>query len=263
MDNGFLQKAQEAARMAGAHIVANLGKLRSDEIDSKQAADFVTRVDRESEDMIVRLIKDSFPGHSFLAEESHHERDSGGYRWIIDPLDGTTNFIHQYPVFAVSIALQHESEIIVGVVFDPLRNEMFSAVKGGGAQLNGKPISVSGRSDRQSALVATGFPFRRKELLDDYLRLFRAVLIKVSDIRRAGSAALDLVHVASGRCDAFFELGLSPWDIAAGSLIIKEAGGLVTDFKGGEDYLESGNIVAGTPEIHRVLLTEVKEVFRN
>ncbi len=263
MNTKYLEKAEEAARLAGAHIIANLGRLKADEIDSKQAADFVTRVDRESENMIVGLIKKSFPDHSFLAEESHHEKYVGGYRWIIDPLDGTTNFIHQYPVFAVSVALEHEGDIVIGTVYDPLRNEMFSAIQNEGAFLNGKPISVSGRSDRESSLVATGFPFRRKELIDDYLRLFRAVLLKVSDVRRAGSAALDLVHVASGRCDAFFELALSPWDIAAGSLIIKEAGGRITDFKGGEDYLDSGNVVAGTPVIHGVLIEEVKRVFRD
>jgi myo-inositol-1(or 4)-monophosphatase len=163
----------------------------------------------------------------------------------------------------LSVALEHEGDIVIGTVYDPLRNEMFSAIQNEGAFLNGKPISVSGRSDRESSLVATGFPFRRKELIDDYLRLFRAVLLKVSDVRRAGSAALDLVHVASGRCDAFFELALSPWDIAAGSLIIKEAGGKITDFKGGEDYLDSGNVDAGTPVIHGVLIAEVKRVFRD
>jgi myo-inositol-1(or 4)-monophosphatase len=258
----FLNTAIEASKLAGRHILDNLGKLSKDEIDSKQASDFVTRVDRESEDIIIGVIKEQFPDHHFLAEESHKDNEPGKYRWIIDPLDGTTNFIHQYPAFAVSIALEHNSEIITGVIFDPLKNELFTAEKERGAFLNDNVIRVSQLNEMPLALITTGFPFRAKQLLDDYLRLFKNILIKVSDIRRAGSAALDLAHLACGRCDGFFEIGLSPWDVAAGSIIIKEAGGIISDFGGGNNYLSTGNIVAGTPFIHIAILNEVKRVFK-
>jgi len=258
----FLNRAIDASKLAGRHILDNLGKLSKDEIDTKQSSDFVTRVDKESEEIIVRIIKERFPEHHFLAEETHKDNEPGEYRWIIDPLDGTTNFIHQYPAFSVSIALEHKGEVIVGVIFDPLRNELFTAEKEGGAFLNDNSIRVSQLNDMGSALITTGFPFRKKQLLDDYLRLFKSILMKVSDIRRAGSAALDLAHLACGRCDGFFEIGLNPWDVAAGSIIIKEAGGIISDFGGGNNYLLTGNIVAGTPFIHNEILNEVKRVFQ-
>ena len=258
----FLGTAFRAALLAGNHIQKNLGMISKNDIDTKQASDYVTRIDRESEEIILKTIRRIFPEHTFLAEESAEEAGHGEYRWIIDPLDGTTNFIHEYPVFSVSIALEYRNEIILGVVFDPLRNEFFSAEKDKGAFLNGRPIRVSSVSDIKNSLVATGFPFRRKELIDPYLDLFRNIFYRVSDIRRAGSAALDLVHVASGRCDCFFEIGLSPWDIAAGIIIIKEAGGIVTDFGGGRDVLKTGNIVAATPSLHSEILKEVTSVFK-
>jgi myo-inositol-1(or 4)-monophosphatase len=189
------------------------------------------------------------------------ERGGETYRWIIDPLDGTTNYIHGYPVFSISIALEYKEEIIVGVILDPLRNELFWTEKGTGAYLNCLPIEVSKMNVGES-LVATGFPFRSKEMVDTYLKLFKNIFLKVSDLRRAGSAALDLAYVACGRCDGFFELGLSPWDVAAGSLLMKEAGGIVTDLGGGNDYIWTGNIVAGNPLVHREILTEVKKVFK-
>lgn len=247
--------------LAGDHILKNLGQISKDDINTKQASDFVTRVDKESEELILRTIRQKFPGHHFLAEESARDTDREEYRWIIDPLDGTTNFIHQYPVFAVSIALEFRKEMLLGVVYDPLRNEVFTAEKGKGAFLNGRPIRVSAVSTLTHSLVTTGFPFRRKELIDPYLQLFKNVFHRVSDIRRAGSAALDLAHLAAGRCDCFFEIGLGPWDIAAGSILITEAGGIVTDFGGGGDYLSTGNIVCGTPDLHGELLSEVKGVF--
>ena len=258
----FLGTAFRAAALAGDFIVKNLGRISEDDIETKQASDFVTRIDKESEQLILNTIKRKFPDHDLLAEESFEEIETTGYLWIIDPLDGTTNFIHQYPVFSVSIALEYNKEIILGVVFDPLRNEMFTAEKGRGAFLNGKQIKVSSISDFQNSLVTTGFPFRRKELIDPYLKLFRNIFHRVSDIRRAGSAALDLAYLASGRCDCFFEIGLSPWDMAAGSILIKEAGGIVTDFGGGADYLKTGNIVSGTPALHAEILKEVKRVFQ-
>jgi len=257
----FLGTAFRAAMIAGEYIRKNIGKVTRDDIGTKQASDFVTRVDKEAEGLILSTIRKQYPDHHFLAEESVHEEDSGQYRWIIDPLDGTTNFIHSYPAFSIAIALQHKSEIILGLVYDPIRDEIFTAEKGKGTYLNGSPVRVSSNSEMNSTLIATGFPFRQKGVIDEYLALFKRVFHKVSDIRRAGSAALDFANVACGRCDGFFEIGLSPWDIAAGSLLVTESGGTVTDFGGGADFLLTGNVVAGVPEIHRELLKDVKDVF--
>ena len=256
----FLDIAIKAARLAGQIIFSHLGKISKRDIGLKQASDFVTSVDRESEKIIIDTIKEYFPDHHFLAEESLKEFGKGKYRWIIDPLDGTTNYIHGYPVFSVSIALEFEGEIVLGVILDPLRNELFWTEKGTGAYLNCSSIEVSNINIRES-LITTGFPFRSKEMIDPYLKLFKNIFLKVSDLRRAGSAALDLAYLACGRCDGFFELGLSPWDIAAGSLLIKEAGGVVTDFGGDNHYLMTGNIVAGNPEVHKEIVREVKNIF--
>lgn len=258
--NDFLEIAVKAAKLAGQIIVEHLGKISKDDIDLKRASDFVTIADKESERIIIDSIKEHFPDHLFLAEESIKECAKGTYRWIIDPLDGTTNYIHSYPVFSISIALEYDGKTVMGVIFDPLRNELFWTEKGDGAYLNCQPIEISKVTVGES-LVATGFPFRRKEMIDTYMKLFKNVFLKVSDVRRAGSAALDLAYLACGRCEGFFELGLSPWDIAAGSLLIKEAGGVVTDFGGGNDYIWTGNIIAGNPAIHKEILTEVRNVF--
>lgn len=257
----FLSVAVAAARKAGTLILRQRGGLTQDDIGRKQASDFVTRVDRESERVIIETIRRRFPDHVFFAEESVKQTGGDGYRWIIDPLDGTTNFIHQYPVFSISIALEYRGETIVGVIYDPLRKELFCAQRGSGAFLNSMPIGVSGIAEVRDALIATGFPFRRKDLTERYLHLFQSIFLRVSDLRRAGSAALDLAYLACGRCDGFFEIGLSPWDIAAGALIAREAGAVVTDFGGGPDYLATGNIVAGSPVIHRALLEDVRAVF--
>ncbi|MEW6419591.1 MAG: inositol monophosphatase family protein [Nitrospirota bacterium] len=257
----FLDTAIKAARLAGLAILDNLGKITKRDISLKTASDFVTSVDRESERIIIDTIKESFPRHLILAEESIKESAREAYRWIIDPLDGTTNYIHGYPVFSVSIALEYKGEIILGVTFDPLRNDLFLAEKGTGAFLNGHPIRVSEINEIKESLITTGFPFRKKEIINPYLKLFKNLFLKVSDMRRAGSAALDLAYLACGRCDGFFEIGLSPWDIAAGSLMIEEAGGVVTDFGGGGDYILTGNIVAGNPAVHNEILMEVKNIF--
>jgi myo-inositol-1(or 4)-monophosphatase len=257
----FLAVAIEAARLAGRIILDNLGRISRKDIDIKQTSDFVTRADKESEAAIIKTIKKNFPDHHFLAEESVKENATDGYRWIIDPLDGTTNFIHHYPVFSVSIALQYEGEIILGVIYEPLKNDLFTAQKGRGAFLNGDVSRVSQTTTLKDSLITTGFPFRRKEFINSYLSLFRNIFLRVSDLRRAGSAALDLAYLACGRCEGFFEIGLSQWDMAAGDLLIREAGGMVTDFGGGRDYLSTGNIVAGVPGIHRELLEEIKKVF--
>ncbi len=279
----YLDTAIKAAGYAGEIILNNLGRISKKDVSTKQTSDFVTYVDRESEQAIIKTIREQFPSHSFMAEESVKDDRTDGYRWIIDPLDGTTNFIHGYPQFSVSIALEYTplnspltkgghrgvkgetgevGEIILGVIFDPLKKEVFTAEKGKGAFLNGQPIKVSSVASLKDSLVTTGFPFRKKNFIDPYLNLFKNIFNKVSDIRRAGSAALDLAYVAAGRCDAFFELGLGAWDMAAGSLIIREAGGVVTDFGGGEDYLSTGNIAAAIPQIHGEILKEIQNVFR-
>jgi len=258
---GFLDTAVRAARLAGELILRNLGRVSKKDIGLKQASDFVTRVDTESEEIIVGTIKEEFPNHAFLAEESVKEAGTGGYRWIIDPLDGTTNYIHAYPVFSVSIALEYAEEIVIGVILDPLRDELFTAEKGNGAFLNKDRIKVSETRTLKESLITTGFPFRNKDIIDEYLKLFRRLFLRASDLRRTGSAAIDLAYLACGRCDAFFEFGLSPWDTAAGSLIIQEAGGIVTGFSGGPDYRSTGNIVAGNDFLHGEILKEVRSVF--
>lgn len=257
----FLETAVEAARRAGEVILRNLGTLSDKDIGSKQASDFVTRVDRESEDVVINTIKARFPDHTFLAEESLREADER-HRWIIDPLDGTTNYIHQYPMFSVSIALEAGGEVVLGVVLDPLRNELFHAEKGKGAFLNGMPVKVSSVETPASSLVTTGFPFRSKHMTDHYLKAFKKIFLMSGDLRRAGSAALDLSHLAAGRCEGFFELGLSTWDVAAGGLMIEEAGGIITDFSGGGEYLSTGNVVAGNPATHKRLLEAIRETFK-
>jgi len=258
----LLDTAIKASQQAGDIIRKSIGTLSDRDVDSKQAADYVTRVDRESEDAIVKIICDEYPDHAILGEESHKEAFSGGYRWIIDPLDGTTNFIHSYPVFSVSIAVEENGSIVAGVIYDPTRNDLFTAIRGKGAFLNNVKLKVSTLLNKGRALVTTGFPFRQKEHIDNYLKLFKNILLKTSDLRRAGSAALDLAYLAAGRCDGFFEIGLSPWDVAAGSLMIEEAGGIVSDFGGGNSYIETGNIVAGTSLTHPLLLEETMKVFK-
>jgi myo-inositol-1(or 4)-monophosphatase len=258
----FLKTAVSAARLAGDIIIKNLGQLSTSDIQNKKAFDFVTKVDRWSEAVIMQTIREKYPSHTFLAEETLKQEDTGAYRWIIDPLDGTTNYIHSYPMFSVSIALEYESEIVIGVVFDPLRDELFHAVRGKGAFLNNRRINVSETDLLEKSLIATGFPFRAKEMIDLYLKAFRDIFEEVSDIRRAGSAAIDLAYVATGRFEGFFELKLSTWDVAAGSLLITEAGGMVTDFGGSNDYLSTGNIVAGNRHAHGEILRIVRNTFR-
>jgi myo-inositol-1(or 4)-monophosphatase len=253
--------AVKAAKAAGELLRNNMGRIASLHIDRKKKFDFVTDIDIESERLIIDIIKSQFPKHAILSEESRRE-PAKGYRWIIDPLDGTTNYIHGYPVFAVSIALEHKDEIILGVIYNPLLDELFCAQKGSGAFLNGRAIHVSGVSELKDSLLATGFPFRSKEYLDIYLTAFASIFRQVSGIRRAGSAALDFAHLACGRCDGFWEIGLSPWDIAAGSLLIEEAGGFITDFNGGPKHIWTGNVLAGNQFVHGEVLKVIKEVFR-
>jgi myo-inositol-1(or 4)-monophosphatase len=258
----MLNTAVKAARKAGAII--NRASLDLDlvRVSSKGRSDFVTEVDRGAEAAIIDVLKSAYPSHTFLAEESgaSHPDSGAEYTWIIDPLDGTTNFIHGFPQYAVSIALQHRGQITQAVVYDPTRNELFTASRGRGAYLNERRIRVSRRAKLAESLIGTGFPFRQLEHLDEYVRMFKRITEETAGIRRPGAAALDLAYVAAGRLDGFWEFGLSPWDMAAGSLLIVEAGGLVADFDGEQDFLASGHIVCGTPKVFAALLALVQEV---
>lgn len=261
----MLNTAVKAARKAGAII--NRASLDLDlvRVSTKGRSDFVTEVDRAAEEAIIETLRTAYPQHGFLAEESGasksgHEEE---YRWIIDPLDGTTNFIHGFPQYAVSIALQHRSQLEQAVVYDPTRNELFTASRGRGAFLNDRRIRVSRRTQLKECLIGTGFPFRSLDFLDKYLRMFRRMTEETAGVRRPGAAALDLAYVGAGRLDGFWEYGLSPWDMAAGALIIVEAGGFVADFAGEGNYLRTGNLVCGSPKVFPQLLKIVQEENRS
>ncbi len=249
--------ALKAARRAGDLIIRSRDELDRIEVTEKSLNDFVTEVDIKAEEIIIQTIKEAYPDHAFLGEETGKHGDSDTV-WIIDPLDGTSNYIHGFPHVCVSIAIQHKGVLEHGIIYDPLRQEIFTATRGGGARLNNRRIRVSQRRELTNALIGTGFPFRDKKLWDTYIKIFEQFFKESAGIRRAGSAALDLAYVAAGRLDGFWEFGLKPWDIAAGALLIKEAGGLVTDFNGSENFLESGNIVAACPKLLKSLLKVIK-----
>ncbi len=257
----MLNIAVAAARAAGSLIVRYLDRIDTLNVSTKHMNEFVTEVDREAEAIIIADIRKAYPDHAILAEESGAAGEST-YRWIIDPLDGTTNYVHGFPQFCVSIALEHRGRLEQGVVFDPLRQELFTASRGAGARLDDRRIRVSRRSGLEGALLGTGFPFRGAYDLDTYLQTVRALVPRSAGIRRAGAAALDLAYVAAGRLDGFWEFGLEPWDMAAGVLLIREAGGLVTDADGDEHYMESGNIVTGTPKVLRELIKVIKPIWQ-
>src|SRR5882672_340286 len=254
----MLNIAVRAARKAGSII--NRAALSNEglKVRAKQANDFVTQVDQAAEEAIIGIVRHAYPEHGFLAEESGRSEGAAEYVWIIDPLDGTTNFIHGFPQYCVSIGVEHRGALAHGVVYDPVRNELFTASKGRGAFLNDRRMRVSKCLKLQDALVGTGFPFKELTRADLYLRQLRALMEKSSGVRRAGAAALDLAYVACGRLDAFWELGLSPWDMAAGALLIQEAGGLVGDLKGDQGFLESGDIAAATPKVFTALLEALR-----
>jgi len=253
MRNGALNIAIKAARAAGNVILRALPKRDSLVIHEKAHLDFVTEVDRLAEAEIIKELRRSFPSHGFLGEESGQVGPTK-QQWVIDPLDGTSNFLRGFPHFSVSIAFVEKGEPVLGVVFDPLRDELFTAEKGRGALLNDRRLRVAPRKGIDGALIATGFPFRQRKLFDDHLGMVKALLKTGEDLRRTGSAALDLAYVACGRFDGFWEFGLSPWDIAGGALLISEAGGLISDLAGNESYLQTGNLVAGTPKVFAQLL---------
>jgi len=257
----LVEAAVAAARSGGEVLVANWRNLPHGSVEEKTKNDFVTHADRESEERIVAAIRERFPEDAFLGEEGGRRMGREGARvWIIDPLDGTSNFVSGFPFWCVSIAAWEGEELVAAVVWDPLRDEMYTAERGSGAWRNGTRLAVSGRPGLEGAFIATGFPFRNRHKIDSYLALFKAVFVHARAIRRAGSAALDLAYVAAGVFDGFFEFRLAPWDIAAGALLIEEAGGALTDFDGGKGYLERGNVVAGSPGVAKGLLEVAKGI---
>ena len=254
----MLNIAVRAARNAGDIIVRHLNRLDQLTVSSKERNDYVSEADRQAEAEIIAVIRKAYPGHSVLAEESGSHSGTEEFQWIIDPLDGTTNFLHGFPQFAVSIGLRHKGRLDQAVVYDPLRQELFTASRGSGAYLDNRRIRVSRQTSLSGALLGTGFPYKNQQHLDAYLNMFKALIGDTAGIRRPGSAALDLAYVAAGRLDGFWELGLKPWDMAAGVLLIHEAGGLVGDLAGGHTYLENGNVVAATPKLFPALLREIR-----
>ena len=252
----MLNVAIKAARAAGAIINRAALDVEAVRISQKQVNDFVTEVDHASEAAIIDTLLTAYPDHGFLAEESgsQHGNPNADHIWIIDPLDGTTNFIHGFPTYCVSIALQVRGRIEQAVVYDPTRNDLFTATRGRGAFLNDRRIRVSKRTQLKECLISTGFPFRPGDNFNHYLLMMGDVMQKTAGLRRPGAAALDLAYVAAGFTDAFFETGLSPWDVAAGSLLVTEAGGLVGNFTGESDFLEQRECLAGNPRVYGQLV---------
>jgi len=255
--HALLNIAVSAARKAGSYISRTIERVDTLQVDSKGYNDFVSEVDRRAEQEIIQVIHKAYPHHAILAEESGEQGNNDSV-WIIDPLDGTTNFLHGFPQFAVSIALQHNGRMEVAVIYDPLRDELFTAIHGSGAQMNGRRLRVSKAKGVDGALIGTGFPFKDQTHLDAYLGMFKALVPRAAGIRRAGSAALDLAYVAAGRLDGFWEIGLKPWDMAAGILLIQEAGGIIGDFRGGPGFFSSGNVVTGNARVFEGLVTIIQ-----
>ena len=249
----MLNIAVKAARRAGAIINRAAQDIDALTVSTKRHNDFVTEVDQVAEQAVIQILLKAFPDHAILAEESGAHGNSE-YVWIIDPLDGTTNFIHGFPQFCVSIGLKYKDAVTQAVVYDPGRNELFTATRGHGAYINDRRMRVSKRTLLSDSLIGTGFPFRDFKHMSEYIAMLRKVMAQTVGVRRAGAAALDLAYVAAGRLDGFWEMGLSPWDMAAGSLLIQESGGLVSDFDGEGDYLDSGRLVAGAPKVFTQLL---------
>ena len=251
----MLNTAVKAARKAGSIITRASSEIDRLTVRRKQHNDFVSEVDHAAEEAIIRTLREAYPSHAFLGEEGGASSPAAGseYLWIIDPLDGTTNFLHGFPQYCVSIALKHKGVLQQAVVYDPSRNELFTATRGAGAFLNDRRIRVSATDKFEDSLIGTGFPFREFAHFDDYLRMFAAVTRRVAGVRRPGAAALDLAWVAAGRFDGYWEYGLYPWDIAAGILLIREAGGAVSDMDGGDAMLSKGDILAANGSLHKPL----------
>ncbi len=251
----FRKLAIKTAKEAGNILRENLGKIKR--IDYKSRVSLVTDIDRLAEERIIGIIKERYPSHDILTEERRIEEKGSQYKWIIDPLDGTTNYVHGYPRYCVSIALEISGEVTLGVVYDPVPDELFLAEKGAGATLNRRKISVSKIVELDKSLLATGFPYDRRERADGYLKIYREFMLNSQGIRRDGSAALNLCYTANGRFDGFWEEQLAPWDVAAGSLIVTEAGGRITDFKGDRLDIYEREILASNGKIHK----EMQEIL--
>jgi myo-inositol-1(or 4)-monophosphatase len=248
--HALLNVAVMAARRAGNSLMRNLVKLDSLTVETKGHNDYVSEADRAAEREVIETIHKHYPDHAILAEESGSTGESDTV-WIIDPLDGTTNYLHRFPVFAVSIGVQVKGRMEHAVVYDPVRQELFTASRGVGAQLDGRRIRVSGQTNLERALIGTGFPFRNANIeMEPYLGMLGKIIRNTSGVRRPGAAALDLCYVAAGRLDGFWEAGLAAWDLAAGGLIIREAGGIISGLDGSENYLETGHVLTGTPKVY-------------
>lgn len=249
--------ATKAARKAGNIMLRYIDRLDTISVEQKGHNDFVSEIDRQCEQVIIDTVHAAYPDHGILGEESgHHAGDD--FTWVIDPLDGTLNYLHGFPHFCVSIAVKRKDQLEQGLVYDPLREELFTATRGQGAQLNGKRIRVSKCNHLNMALLATGFPARNLAELDLYLDTYRALIGKVSGVRRTGSAALDLAYVAAGRCDGFWEFGLGEWDMAAGAVLVQESGGVTSDAAGTDSYLRTGSIVAANPRVAEEVLSAIR-----
>jgi myo-inositol-1(or 4)-monophosphatase len=258
----ILNVAMIAAREAGEIIMKYAQDIDRLEITEKDRNNYVTQVDQLAERTIIKTIKKYYPDHAILGEETGHNQVDSPIQWIIDPLDGTTNYLHQFPHFSVSIAVTEKGKLQHGVVYDPMRDEMFSASKGQGAKLNNRRIRVTEQKNLQNALLATGFPYYQFDYIDDYLATLKFFMTETAGIRRAGSAALDLAYVACGRVDGYWEFNLKSWDIAAGILLVQEAGGRCSDFAGGDNQLASGNVLAGNPKLFKHLAMGVSQHIR-
>ena len=249
----MLNIAIRAARAAGDSIVREMDRACDISIESKGKNDFVTEVDKNAEEIIINTIKNAYPNHAFLAEETGLSGE-GDFLWIIDPLDGTTNFLHGFPHFAVSIALQRKGVLDQAVIYDPLKQELFTASKGTGALLNNKKIRVTSKKSLDGALLGTGFPYNNEEAVTHFIKSFKAFFPNVAGVRRAGVASLDLAYVACGRLDGFWEFALKPWDVAAGALIVQEAGGINVELMGEIDFMKTGNIISANPKMIKAML---------
>ena len=263
----LLNVAVMAARRAGNSLMRNFVKLDSLTVETKGHNDYVSEADRAAEREVIETVHKHYPDHAILAEESGSTGESDTV-WIVDPLDGTTNYLHRFPVFAVSIGVQVKGRMEHAVVYDPVRQELFTASRGVGAQLDGRRIRVSGQKNLDRALIGTGFPFRQADVeMDPYLTMLGKIIRNTSGVRRPGAAALDLCYVAAGRLDGFWEAGLAPWDLAAGGLMIREAGGIISGLDGSENYLDTGHVLAGTPKIYaglaKLCASEIKAILHD
>lgn len=253
----LLNTATAAARRAGDLALRYADRIEQLTVRSKSPNEIVTEVDQAAERIIIEHIRTGYPDHAFLGEESGAS-GSGEYEWIIDPIDGTTNYVHRFPVFCVSLALRRRGELQLGVIYDPLRQEMFTGTRGGGARMNERRIRVSRQETLAGSLIGTGFPYRRNlEWVDIYMRMLRQVMRRTSGVRRPGAAALDLAYVAAGRLDGFWEFGLKPWDVAAGALLIEEAGGWISGLEPDTDCMDTGHVLAGAPKVY----AELRKLF--